>query len=337
MTSTEATNLDNLILMATKDGMPYLPAQIKSLQQQVNSNWQLLVRDDGSTDGTFELLTKVASKDSRISIHPTSGQESGSARNNFCRLLESAADIPAKAIFLCDQDDIWWPSKLEIMAEKLSVSDELPTLVVSDLRIVAASGEPVGSTFWASHRAAALIETPSRLLEELCTRNIFPGCSMAFNRHLLQQILPLPEAAIMHDWWIALIAAVVGEIQIIGEPLLDYRQHTSNEIGETNLFALASSLAFSPSNWVKAKADFELTFKQVCAAKLATTRINTDLATENTLSKQQTLEWYLALRHLSPFGSVRSAWKSGVREVSTPLRLALLLHLFLMKRGSCKV
>jgi len=63
------------------------------------------------------------------------------------------------------------------------------------------------------------------------TQNYVTGCAMLINRSLLKMSLPIPSEAIMHDWWIALIASAYGKTFQIYQPLVKYRQHGTNEVG----------------------------------------------------------------------------------------------------------
>jgi len=67
--------------------------------------------------------------------------------------------------------------------------------------------------------------------------NVVTGCSSAMNRSLVDIALPFPEQAIVHDWWIAMVAAVTGKIAFDNKPLTQYRQHNLNAIGLKPLYS----------------------------------------------------------------------------------------------------
>ncbi len=77
------------ILLATYNGADYLPEQLNSLLAQTHTDWRLLVRDDGSTDSTTEILQAYAENDARIEVLHEKGDGKG-ALSNFQRLLEIA-------------------------------------------------------------------------------------------------------------------------------------------------------------------------------------------------------------------------------------------------------
>jgi len=51
------------------------------------------------------------------------------------------------------------------------------------------------------------------------------------NRALVAITLPIPKEAIMHDWWLGLIAASLGKIEALPQSTVKYRQHSANDIG----------------------------------------------------------------------------------------------------------
>src|SRR5690606_34530724 len=61
--------------------------------------------------------------------------------------------------------------------------------------------------------------------------NTVTGCTSLFNEKLARTATPVPNDAVMHDWWLALVASALGAIHTIEEPLLDYRQHGGNTLG----------------------------------------------------------------------------------------------------------
>ena len=99
------------ILLATCNGALYLPEQLDSLLAQTCRGWRLLVRDDGSSDGTREILENYRSRHPDvIMIIPGEGQNLGACGNFSCLLEQSDAPY----IMFCDQDDVWLPDKIEI-------------------------------------------------------------------------------------------------------------------------------------------------------------------------------------------------------------------------------
>ncbi len=101
------------IMMATFNGQNYLREQLDSLLAQSHNNWQLWVRDDGSTDNTIEILKTYEAKYPNIFII-TNNKERGGACSNFAALFRMARlDEDVKYVMFCDQDDVWKPEKIE--------------------------------------------------------------------------------------------------------------------------------------------------------------------------------------------------------------------------------
>lgn len=217
------------ILMATYNGQRFLQQQLDSLLTQTYSDFSIQIRDDGSTDSTVDIIKMYAAEHpNRIHLDGVNKSTIG-PRANFSRLLEKT---DADYIFFCDQDDIWLPEKLEVLQQRLVAmeskhGDSAPLLVHSDLEVVDEHLNILDSSFWHyQHLCPEKMQTLNRLLVQNCVT----GCAMAINR-TLANFGPIPEEAIMHDWWLALIATAAGHIQHEPRSLTKYRQHNSNDTG----------------------------------------------------------------------------------------------------------
>jgi glycosyltransferase involved in cell wall biosynthesis len=222
-------NPDIDILLATYNGARFLEAQIESLLRQEDVPFRILVRDDGSTDGTLAIIDGYRrTKPDRFLVLNSSGKNLGAA-GNFAALL---AHSNAPHVALSDQDDVWVPHKLRVLSGTLREMEnrhgpETPLLVCSDLYVVDEDLRMRHPSYW---RYAGL--NPSHTsLSRLLIRNPAAGCASLFNRALAQLSLPLPREALVHDHWLTLVAAAAGHIGIIREPLVYYRQHSVNIIG----------------------------------------------------------------------------------------------------------
>ena len=104
------------ILLATYNGEQFLKEQLESIFNQTNNNFKLIIRDDGSTDGTGRILKEYKSKyPDKINLIIDS-EATGSAKMNFSKLMEASS---AEYIFFCDHDDIWLPNKIQIMLTEI--------------------------------------------------------------------------------------------------------------------------------------------------------------------------------------------------------------------------
>lgn len=218
------------ILLATCNGAPYLPEQLDSLMAQTCRSWRLLVRDDGSSDGTLEILENYRSRHPDvIMIIPNEGQNLG-ACGNFSRLLEQA-DAPY--VMFCDQDDFWLPDKIETT---LAAMQELerqhgtatPLLIHTDLMVVDEQLTVIGESLWRFQRTE-----PQRLtkLNRVLLQNLATGCTIMINRALRDLAVPVPKQAWMHDWWLVLVATAFGRVAAVASPTVLYRQHEGNDTG----------------------------------------------------------------------------------------------------------
>jgi len=216
------------ILLATYNGERFLSEQIDSIIQQSFQDWRLLVSDDGSQDGTMDLLKKFQTRDSRIVLLPKSSCRLG-VQGNFSKLCEVAT---APYIMLCDQDDQWFPNKIEISLNALQnyekkYSANMPLLVHSDLHVVDESLKIISPSFWKYSR----IDPKCSSLNRLLVQNVVTGCTSIINQALLKKASPIPSSACMHDWWLALVASLFGKIEFIPAATMSYRQHSKNQLG----------------------------------------------------------------------------------------------------------
>lgn len=219
------------ILLATYNGARYLPALLASLEAQTYAGFRVLISDDGSTDDTPLLLRDWAARlgDERVHIlsFPT---RAGGACQNFGRLL-AASD--ADYVLFSDQDDRWHPTKVARTLEALQTLEsphgaQHPCLAFCDLRVVDADLTVQHPSLWAFQGldvSAGL--HPCHLLME----NVVTGCAMGINAAARDLGLPIPDQAIMHDWWLALCCVFTGHVAAIQEALIDYRQHGGNDVG----------------------------------------------------------------------------------------------------------
>ncbi|MFO0946173.1 MAG: glycosyltransferase family 2 protein [Planctomycetota bacterium] len=220
-----------VILLGTHNGSAFLGEQIASIQNQSYSEWELWIRDDRSADETPYLLDRFTGEDSRVRRLPDADQRRGAA-GNYGDLLAKARDAKADYVFLADQDDVWRPDKivrtLQVMADvESNVGADVPVLVHADLAVTDEKLQVRHPSFMSYQR----IRHQRDGLRTLLVQNFVTGCTCCVNRSLLDLACPLPEDAVMHDWWLALCAAGAGVIEFLPEPHVLYRQHGKNEVG----------------------------------------------------------------------------------------------------------
>ena len=151
---------------------------------------------------------------------------------SFEELLKYALQNSNSDYFMfCDQDDVWDTKKVEKTLAKMEEMEKefgnIPLLVHTDLEVVDEKLNTINSSFMNFQK----INPIKNNFHNLLIQNTITGCTVMINRKLAQQCLPIPKGAIMHDWWIGLVASYFGKIGYVDESTIKYRQHTKNTIG----------------------------------------------------------------------------------------------------------
>lgn len=207
------------VAMATCNGMVYIQKQVNSILSQLAETDELVISDDGSTDGTREWLDDLALRDERVRV--LDGPRQGVIRN-----FETAvAACKGEWIFLADQDDEWMPDKREAVLACAAETDAV--LVMHDARVVDKRGAVLADSFF------ALRGSRTGFVKNLW-KNSYIGCCIAFSRQLLPHILPFPDGIPMHDQWIGLQAERHGGVVLLDRPLLNYCRHGDNATAMTH-------------------------------------------------------------------------------------------------------
>jgi glycosyltransferase involved in cell wall biosynthesis len=236
------------VLLATYNGERFLREQIDSILVQDQVGLQIIARDDGSTDGTKEILHEYACRfPDRFQVLPE-GRPSGSAKGNFLLLMKAA-----KADYICfsDQDDVWLPGK--VSRTKAAMDDleaqwgpRTPLLVFTDLRVVDDQLQVKYSSLWHLFKIdpASIDDLRKQLFHCVVT-----GCTVMVNRPLLELALRMPGDAFMHDRWIGLLAATMGKSAAVQMQTVLYRQHDRNVIGLGRHPSEVRKVKYLPSLW----------------------------------------------------------------------------------------
>jgi len=211
---------DLAVLLSTYNGSQYLEEQLNSLLLQDYQGFDIIIRDDGSSDGTIDLLKKY----SEMGIKVTYGNNIGYVKS-FFRLLKD--NIKKYDYFaFCDQDDYWYKNKISkaIGALKREKNDT-PVLYFSSYEIVDENLNLIGYPY-----KPKLLSFVNALVE-----NVVPGCSCVFNKAAGMIVLKhLPEQGVrFHDWWLFLTISALGKVIYDPVILFKYRQHGKNTIGTT--------------------------------------------------------------------------------------------------------
>jgi glycosyltransferase involved in cell wall biosynthesis len=213
------------ILLCTYQGREFLPLQLDSIAAQTHEQWSVYASDDGSSDGTIEVLEQYrrAWEPGRLSI--VAGPRRGFALNFLS--LTCRPDIDADYFAYADQDDVWEPEKLARAVARLQrVDASTPSLYGSRTRLIDRDGRVVGQS--------PLFVRPPGFANALA-HNIAGGNTMVFNRAaraLIRRSVDAGCAPVTYDWWAYLLVSGAGGVVMYDpEPMVRYRQHGRNLVG----------------------------------------------------------------------------------------------------------
>lgn len=229
------------VVLCSRNGETYLREQIESILNQTAPEVRLLISDDASSDKTPEIEQEYATRHpDRVRVFLRKEPSGGAARHFFLALRhfaeedESASEQDARYFMFADQDDVWHPDKVgKTLAAMRQAEAESgpgrPVLVHCDMRVTDGNGNEIAP----SHVRYQQLSPERCGLNRLLVQNTVTGGALMMNESLVRLVLsrPLPQHAVMHDHWIALVAAAFGKIVFLDEALYDYRQHASNVLG----------------------------------------------------------------------------------------------------------
>ncbi len=253
------------VLLAVYNNENYLDEQLDSLLAQTYQNFRIIARDDCSTDRSRIILEKFALKyPEKITL--IKGTVNKGARGNFSHLFELAKNDYA---MFCDGDDVWLPNKIQDSLTLMKLCEgryglDTPLLIHTDLAVVDKTLQLLHPFF---SIYSNLNPIAGAALNRLLPQNVITGCTMLINQSLIRRVCCIPEQAIMHDWWIALIASIFGRIHFLPKATLLYRQHGKNDTGAKNWRSwksqwLAAKKALLPSERIVLHQRFQKTIEQ---------------------------------------------------------------------------
>jgi glycosyltransferase involved in cell wall biosynthesis len=322
-----------VILLAAYNGGKYIADQIRSIQRQTWADWKLVVRDDGSTDDTLYIVQKLMSDDKRIQLICKTASGANSAKSNFVALMEKAKEDNAAYVMFSDQDDIWRKDKVELqmlhMEKMKRIHGKVPICIHSDMQVVDESCEMISKSFM---RYQGIRHLDRDQLNVLLVQNFVTGCTMFFNRALLDVSLPVPDEADMHDWWLAQVSSALGVLSYIDEPLVMYRQHSANVIGAKRYYdtinPFINSLAL---NRLRVIQNIEKSTRQ--ARLLANRLLILETEFDMTSADKEMCLAYADFSKHSRVGKIILLLRYGIRRISRIESLILLFAVFLYSPG----
>ena len=250
------------VALCTYNGQRFLLEQLASIAQQTRLPDELVVCDDRSDDRTMVIVREFAASVSFPVRIFENERNLGYAANFEVAIRRCDGDL----IALTDQDDIWYPTRLERSEQEFNAHPRAG-LVFSDADIIDEQGRLTGKTIWQrfGFGGKRKREVLSGNFTVLAKHRFVTGATVMFRAGLRDRCLPL-GAGWIHDEWIVLMAAVFSDLRAIDQPLVRYRFHDSQQVGFRNKFARrAKGKTFSEKHWERlAESANEL--EQLCDA-----------------------------------------------------------------------
>lgn len=221
------------ILLPVYNGEKYLSEQIESYLRQTYTDWNLLIRNDGSTDNSQAVIDnycKLYPDKIRFIKEPI--ENIGLVGSLNVLLSHTTGDY----IMLSDQDDVWLPEKIELSLNEIKriEKDNKPAMVCTDAICVDENMEVLSKSFFESQK---FIDGIMGDKEKMMALNEVQGCTVIINKSSLSHICQLPTFMKIHDMWIGVICAHYGSVSYLHKQTLLYRQHTGNTLGSVNVNA----------------------------------------------------------------------------------------------------
>ena len=305
------------ILLATLNGAGFLPELLASLYAQTHRDFRILARDDGSSDGTAAILRhQLEAHAGRFALLEDEDGGLG-ARGNFDRLMGASS---AGYTMFCDQDDRWKPGKVAVTLDAMHAAEArygagTPILVHTDLQVVDENLQELGESYWRYQRLRP--ELAGRF-ERTLVQNAVTGCTVMANRALLERAGPVPAAAVLHDWWLALVASAFGVVIAVPEATVAYRQHGGKEVG-----AKLRSLGYVLGRALGSTADFRASLRRSQdQARAFRDRFGNEL----TEGKREALAAYTGLDSQSFLGRRRALLEQRLLRHGVIRNVALMLR-----------
>lgn len=194
------------VVLCTYNGARFLREQLDSVVNQTYAPCEILIHDDGSTDGTAGIVAEYAARDVRVKWIPNDGPH-GINGNFFTGMRRACGNL----IALCDQDDRWMPDKLELQVAALG-----DAWLCSGRSVpFSEGGYPVGTD----------VRYPNFHLLRVCYLGVLPGHTLLFRRELLHYLPRGEQAPYLYDWQLQLVAAAAGRIVYVDRVLVNWRRH----------------------------------------------------------------------------------------------------------------
>ena len=238
------------VALCTHNGSRFLAAQLESIYAQTVLPDELIISDDASTDATLAMIDEIvaAHAPSAMRVTVLANSIALGVTANFERAI---AACTSDVILLSEQYDVWSPERVQRTLQEFD--DPTVMLVHSDATLIDAEGATLPGTLFEAYSvdAAARHELAhGDAFAIFMRRNLVTGATAAIRANLARAAMPFAEGWV-HDEWLAIVAASIGRIAPIEQPLIGYRQHGNNEIGAVKLTLSAKLRRLTAPGWAR--------------------------------------------------------------------------------------
>lgn len=214
------------VVMSVYNGTRYLTEQLDSLRLQTVSPDRVLIADDCSTDGSFDLIGEYIEKHGLDNWTINKNSSNFGWRMSFKRLLDLAS-IDDGIVFPCDQDDIWKPDKIAVMSSIIEKDPSIDVLCCAVEPFYENGGKKV-TVYGAVDNTRPLDDLEVPIFDSKFMSVRRPGCSYAVKSHFIRDIMPYWQDDFAHDGMLWRFSLLKGSLRLLNQPLIKFRRHDSN-------------------------------------------------------------------------------------------------------------
>ncbi len=222
------------ILLPVYNGVKYLAEQIDSILNQSYKDWILKIRNDGSNDKSKDIINAYCERYPDKIIQIQSPEHNIGLVKSLNILL--SAYPHCEYIMFSDQDDVWFENKIGESLKRIKELEQehpnIPVGVCSDVQCVDSNLKIISPSFFLSQKFSLDVLGN---INKMIALNIVQGSTVMTNRIAKEKYYPFPDFLNVHDMWLAVIIAHYGKMLYLTQPLMSYRQHDKNVLGEVNI------------------------------------------------------------------------------------------------------
>lgn len=217
--------LKSSVAICTYNGERYIKDQLKSILDQDREVDEIVICDDCSIDNTVMICDEILSHSGIKYTIIKNKKNLGFIKNFYQAMSLCKNDI----IFLCDQDDVWMKNKTSIILDVFE-KKSAALMVFSNAIITNDKLEPINDLYKTLNYSTSYLENQNIAFEKLINDNFVVGATAAIRKDLLRMSND-SDNKWAHDSWLAIVASLNKGLFSINDPLIYYRQHSTNTIG----------------------------------------------------------------------------------------------------------